>query len=253
MTLVAQKTLAVWKFASCGGCQLSVLEAVEHLGDLASSLSIAHFPEISRNVSDGPYDISLVEGSLATPHDLHKIQEVREKSEILVTMGTCAAAGGVQALGNGRRIEDFAAERYDRPAEYQHLDECLPIHQHVRVDHRLFGCPVTPEAVAALLRALLEGRQPETRLANVCTECRKKGFECVMTRQRTPCLGSATRAGCGALCPAYGRGCFGCFGPRDHANLSGLAHAWRRVGASDGQVVDTFRTFHAGDARLHGN
>lgn len=253
MTLIAQKTLAVWKFASCGGCQLSVLEAVEHLGDLAESLTIARFPEISRNVGDGPYDISLVEGSLATPHDLHTIAEVRAKSAILVTMGTCAASGGVQALGNGRRVDDFAAERYDRPAEYQHLDECVPIHQHVRVDHRLYGCPVTPEAVAALLRALLEGREPEVAHGNVCKECRAKGHECVMTTHHKPCLGAATRAGCGALCPAYGRGCFGCFGPRDHANLEGLARAWRRVGAAEGQLVDTFRTFHAGDERLHAN
>ena len=73
----SQPSLAVFKFASCDGCQLSLLDAEDELLTLAGKVRIAHFIEASSHVEPGPYDIALVEGSITTPHDQQRIREVR--------------------------------------------------------------------------------------------------------------------------------------------------------------------------------
>jgi coenzyme F420-reducing hydrogenase gamma subunit len=89
--------LAVWKFASCDGCQLTLLDCEDELLALADQVEIANFAEASSATTAGPYDVSLVEGSVTTPHDELRIREIRQQSKILVTIGACATSGGVQA------------------------------------------------------------------------------------------------------------------------------------------------------------
>ena len=107
--------LAVWKFASCDGCQLSVLSCEDELLKLAEQIEIAYFVEASSTVVKGPYDLSLVEGSITTPHDAERIQWVRRQSRFLVTIGACATAGGIQALRNFRDVKEYMSIVYARP------------------------------------------------------------------------------------------------------------------------------------------
>ncbi len=107
--------LAVWKFASCDGCQLSILDCEDELLAVASAVDIAYFPEATRAVMKGPYDLSLVEGSITTPHDAERIHQVRRQSRYLVTIGACATAGGIQALRNFRDVKRFLSIVYARP------------------------------------------------------------------------------------------------------------------------------------------
>jgi coenzyme F420-reducing hydrogenase gamma subunit len=208
---MAAPTLAVWKFASCDGCQLTLLNCEDELLAIAGAVQIASFTEASREVLPGPYDISIVEGSITTPSDAARIREVREKSRFLITIGACATAGGVQALRNFG--DDLAPVVYASPQYIDSLRTSTPIAEHVPVDFELRGCPIDKRQLIEVIAAFLAGRKPNVRAHSVCMECKRAGRVCVMVAHGTPCLGPMTQAGCGALCPSVSRGCYGCFGP----------------------------------------
>jgi sulfhydrogenase subunit delta len=236
--------LAVWKFASCDGCQLSLLDCEDELLAVAGAVEIANFPEASSDVSDGPYDLSLVEGSVTTPHDAERIQMVREQSKFLVTIGACATAGGVQALRNFAEVDDFIAAVYASPEYIKTLKTSTPISAHVPVDFELRGCPINKMQLVEVISAFLAGRKPAVAANSVCVECKQRLTTCVMV-QGTPCLGPVTHAGCGAICPAYRRGCYGCYGPMETPNTAALAKEWKLLGASDRDIQRAYHTFNA--------
>jgi coenzyme F420-reducing hydrogenase gamma subunit len=242
--MAAKPKLAVFKFASCDGCQLTLLDCEDELLDVAGRVEIANFPEASRAVVKGPYDLSLVEGSITTPHDAERIREVRKQSRLLITIGACATAGGIQALRNGRDIRELVRAVYPIPEYINALDTSTPIAQHVRVDLELRGCPISKAQLLETLSALLAGRRPNLATGSVCAECKARGTVCVAVARGTPCLGPVTQAGCGALCPAYLRGCFGCFGPMESPNTESLRRGWQALGVAGADVVRAFRTFN---------
>ncbi|MGV3532312.1 MAG: oxidoreductase [Chthoniobacteraceae bacterium] len=238
--------LAVWKFASCDGCQLSLLDCEDELLELAGAVEIANFVEASRAVVRGPYDLSLVEGSITTPHDAVRIHSIRRQSRYLVTIGACATAGGIQALRNFADVREFTRLVYPRPDYIQTLRTSTPIADHVRVDFELRGCPVNKAQLLEVISAFLAGRKPSTPPHSVCTECKRRGVVCVMVARGTPCLGPVTHAGCGALCPAHGRGCYGCFGPKETPNTASLSERMQdKLGTTDPELVRAYRTFNA--------
>ncbi len=237
--------LAVWKFASCDGCQLSLLDCEDELLTVAGAVDIANFPEASRAVAKGPYDISLVEGSITTPHDAERIHKIRRDSKCLITIGACATAGGIQALRNFRDVKEFVSIVYAHPEYIETLKKSTPIAEHVFVDFELRGCPVNKMQLVEVLNAFLNGRSPITPKHSVCMECKMRGAICVMTARGIPCLGPVTQAGCGALCPAYNRGCYGCFGPMETPNTRSLSDWWEQLGVTDPDLVRAFRGFNA--------
>jgi coenzyme F420-reducing hydrogenase gamma subunit len=238
--------LAVWKFASCDGCQLNVLNLEDELLALAGAVDIAYFLEASSAVTDGPYDLSLVEGSITTPSDAERIQEVRRTSKALVTIGACATAGGIQALRNFGDVREFSEVVYAQPDYIATLATSTPIAAHVPVDFELRGCPIDKGQLLEVVSALLSERRPRVRAHSVCVECKRRGTVCVMVAHGTPCLGPVTHAGCGALCPSYDRGCYGCFGPMETPDTPALSGRLRALGLDDRDLVRVYRTFNAG-------
>jgi coenzyme F420-reducing hydrogenase gamma subunit len=236
--------LAVWKFASCDGCQLTLLDCEDELLAIADHLEIALFHEASRAVVAGPYDLSLVEGSVTTAADVARIHEVRRESKVLVTIGACATAGGVQALRNFRNAAEMRSLVYAKPEYVDSLDTSTPISAHVPVDFELQGCPIDKRQLLEVLSAFLNGRRPNVPAHSVCLECKLRGNVCVMVLG-TPCLGPITHAGCGALCPSYARGCYGCFGPMETPNTRSLGRALRARGVAPRDLVRVLRTFNA--------
>ncbi len=236
--------LAVWKFASCDGCQLSLLDCEDELLAVADAVHIANFPEASRAVVEGPYDVSLVEGSVTTPHDLERIQEVRQQSKVLVTIGACATSGGIQALRNHRDHAGFVNAVYAHPEYIDSLATSTPIASHVKVDFELRGCPIDKYQLLEVLNALLNGRRPAISSHSVCVECKLRGTVCIMVAEGTACLGPVTHAGCNALCPSYRRGCFGCFGPSDSPRPEALAPVLEATGASPEELARLYSTFN---------
>lgn len=237
--------IGIFKFASCDGCQLSLLDAEDELLDVAGAVDIAYFPEASRAMGTGPYDIALVEGSITTHHDSERIQQVRRQSKTLVTIGACATSGGIQALRNWKDVGEFVRAVYATPAFISTLKSSMPIAEHVPVDFELRGCPINKYQLIELISATLAGRKPNIPTYSVCIECKRKGNVCLPVAKGTPCLGPVTQAGCGALCPSYDRGCYGCFGPMESANTTPLIHQFRALGESDAAISRAFRGFNA--------
>jgi sulfhydrogenase subunit delta len=237
--------IAVWKFASCDGCQLSLLDCEDELLAVVGEVEIANFPEASRAVAPGPYDISLVEGSITTPHDAERIHKIRRMSKVLVTIGACATAGGIQALRNFKDVKEFTSYVYATPDYISTLNKSTPISDHVFVNFELRGCPINKMQLVEVLSAFLNGRKPNTPPHSVCIECKQRGTVCVMVSQGVACMGPVTQAGCNALCPSYNRGCFGCYGPKETPNTSSLADWWSRQGMVSADLVRAFRGFNA--------
>ena len=215
--------LAVWKFASCDGCQLSLLDCEDELLSVADHINIANFPEASSKVEDGPYDLSLVEGSITTPEELQRIQDVRRQSRHLVTIGACATAGGIQALRNFTDVREYMDIVYASPEFISTLATSTPISEHVKVDFELRGCPINKHQLLEVIKAFLHNRRPNVPSHSVCIECKQRGTPCLTVAQGIACMGPVTQAGCGAICPAYSRGCYGCFGPMETPNTDALA------------------------------
>ena len=244
--------LAVWKFASCDGCQLTLLDCEDELLALAGEVEIAYFLEATpRRRSQGPYDLSLVEGSITTPHDAERIQEVRRASRQLVTIGACATAGGIQALRNFADVNEFISHRLrlarstSRRSRRRRRSRA-----HVQVDFELHGCPIDKRQLLEVITRVPRTAAGRTsRRHSVCMECKRRGTVCVMVAHGTPCLGPVTHAGCGALCPAYNRGCYGCFGPMETPNTvvadaaAAACSAW-----ATRDVERVFRTFNVDGA-----
>jgi len=245
MTATKKPKLAVWKFASCDGCQLSLLDCENELLAVTEHVTIANFPEASRAVVKGPYDVSLVEGSITTPHDAERIHKIRRMSKTLITIGACATAGGIQALRNFADVNEFVSVVYANPAYIETLGKSTPIADHVPVDFELRGCPISKYQLLELVSALLNNRKPNINKYSLCIECKMKGNVCVMVAGGIPCLGPVTQAGCGAICPSYDRGCFGCFGPMETPNTASLSARFGELNFGKDDIVRAFRGFNA--------
>lgn len=236
--------LAVWKFASCDGCQLSLLDCEDELLAIAGEIEIAYFLEATRHQVEGPYDLSLVEGSVTTSHDAERIRKVRQVSKHLVTIGACATSGGIQALRQYHDIGDLASIVYAKPEYLSTLATSTPISSHIKVDFELQGCPISKAQLLEVISAFLVGRKPQVPSHSVCIECKQRGTPCILVTQGTPCLGPITHAGCHALCPSYHRGCYGCYGPKETPNVASLAAWWEKLGVARADVVRALRTFN---------
>ena len=245
MKLNRKPKLAVWKFASCDGCQLSLLDCEDELLAVAGAVEIAYFPEASSHYGKGPYDLSLVEGSITTTHDAERIQQVRKQSKTLITIGACATAGGIQALRNFADVEEFTRIVYAHPEYIHTLQQSTPIAEHVKVDFELRGCPISKQQLLDVISAFLHGRKPNTPPHSTCIECKLRGNVCVMVAHGTPCLGPVTHAGCGSICPTFNRGCYGCFGPKETPNTASLNQQWVQIGASEEAVNRAYHSFNA--------
>ena len=237
--------LAVWKFSSCDGCQLSLLDCEEELLQLADAVEIAHFLEASRATSPGPYDLSLVEGSISTAEEQARIRWIRRQSHRLVTIGACATSGGIQALRNLLDFEQVVQQVYPEPGFVHSLETATAVSDHVAVDFELRGCPVDKGQLLELVNAFLNGRRPNIPEYSQCQECKAAGTVCVMVSRGEPCLGPVTQAGCGNRCPALGRGCYGCFGPAEQCNTAALSRRLRELGMDAASLRRYYRLFNA--------
>jgi len=237
------KKLAVFKLSSCDGCQLSLLDCEDELLALAGAVEIAHFLEASRAVRRGPYDLTLVEGSVSTPAEERRIRRIREQSRYLVAIGACATAGGIQALRSFAQVEDWKRLLYPHPEYLETLARAHPASHYVPVDFELRGCPVDKGQLLEVILAFLAGRRPAIPTHSVCVECKRAGYACLPVTQGTLCLGPLTQAGCGALCPGFRRGCYGCFGPTPGARLGTLERMLAGAGHSPERIQRALRTY----------
>jgi coenzyme F420-reducing hydrogenase gamma subunit len=241
----ARPKLAVWKFASCDGCQLSLLDCEDELLAIADAVEIAYFLEASSKVTEGPYDLSIVEGSITTETDRQRIHDVRMQSRHLITIGACATSGGIQALRNFADIDEYVAAVYAKPEYIDTLATSTPISDHVPVDFELRGCPINKVQLIEVITAFLADRRPNIPTHSVCVECKLRHNSCIMVTHGTPCLGPVTHAGCNAICPSYNRGCYGCYGPMEAPNMAAMTKLLLDQGMATIDIQRLLRTFNA--------
>lgn len=237
----AGPSLAVFKFASCDGCQLSLLNLDAALLSLVERFDVRLFREATSREREGPYDLALVEGSITTAEDARRIRVVRAQCRTLVAIGACATSGGIQWLRELADVDAWKASIYAEPGRIDALPSSTPISDHVRVDHALEGCPVSSDQLLRVLTRALLGAAPDLPRSSVCMECKRAGHACVVVTRGLPCMGPVTRAGCGALCPGMGRDCYACFGPKDDPNPEALVAAFERSGLPRADAVRRLR------------
>jgi len=238
--------LAVHKFTSCDGCQLAFLNLGEPLVDLAGLVDIIHFPEAGPVDPDAQVDVAFVEGSISTEDEVERILTVRRNSRFLISIGACATSGGLQALRNIGDGDAWIREIYPQPEHLRSLDHSDPISAHVRADLELWGCPVNSRQVLAAVKALLFGVKPVEQHDRVCMECKRRQVVCVMVSKGIPCMGPVTLSGCGALCPAFGRDCYACYGPSENINPTALNHRFNGLGLLPAEIYRRFASIQNG-------
>ena len=236
--------VAVHKFSSCDGCQLAFLNLGTDLLLLSELVDIKHFAEAGVIDEAGHVDIAFVEGSISTQKEQQRIQEVRKNSDYLITIGACATSGGIQALRNMNDGKAWLEAVYAMPEYIDSLEKVSPIAEHVKVDFELWGCPVSSEQVVTTIRALLSGVTPKDNTEKVCMECKRKNNICTLVTKGEPCLGPVTKAGCGAICPAFGRGCYSCYGPSANANTASMSQRLIGLGLIPKQVSQAYQLFN---------
>lgn len=246
LTPSTKPRIAVHKFSSCDGCQLAFLNAGEALLELAQLVEFVHFAEAGLLDEHAKVDIAFVEGSISTPEELKRIQAVRDHSRFLITIGACATAGGIQALRNLHNAQEWITAIYSKPEFISALPTATPVADHVRVDFELWGCPVSTAQVMAALRSLLYGVTPVDHNESVCLSCKRSGAVCVLVARREPCMGPVTRTGCGALCPRYGRDCYGCYGPNENPNTEALGRRFAGFGLLPEHIARRFAFINNG-------
>ncbi len=243
---LSKPKVAVHKFSSCDGCQLALLNLGDTLLQLSEMVEFVHFAEAGPVNAEATADIAFVEGSVSTPDDKSRIERIRANSRFLVTIGACATAGGIQALRNFADAKQWVAAIYAKPEYIRLLDRSTPIAEHVKVDLELWGCPVNARQVLGALRALLFGVTPAEEQDKVCLECKRGQTVCVMVAKGLPCMGPVTRTGCGALCPRFGRDCYGCYGPAENANTASLSRRFEGLGLMPDATARRFHFINCG-------
>ena len=250
---MSRPRIGVFKFTSCDGCQLALLNLDEELLDLLALSDMAYFREAADIPLRGQFDIGIVEGSISTGKQKHEIMEVRERARVLITIGACATSGGLQALRNWANITDFTKYVYPSPDLIDALSTSAPVSEHVYVDYELWGCPINKDALSETLISFLTGKRPGIPVYSLCMDCKMKGIPCILVSGGEPCLGPVTKAGCGVLCPSFDRPCYGCFGPKEGANIDSLLARFQGMGLSRKETVlllDKMNTYAYRKARI---
>ena len=243
--------VAVHKFSSCDGCQLAFINLGEDLLTLSGLVDILHFAEAGPLDEDAKVDIAFIEGSISASHDIERIKKIRDNSTYLITIGSCATSGGIQALRNMADTQQWIEGIYANPAVIDTLDNSSPIKDYVKVDLELWGCPVSKKQIITATRALLFGVLPVEEHDKVCMECKRQQTVCVMVTKKEPCMGPVTSTGCGALCPSVGRDCYGCYGPAENPNTQAMANRLEGLGLIKDETARRFLFINSGAEAFH--
>ncbi|HDN17729.1 MAG TPA: oxidoreductase [Candidatus Bathyarchaeota archaeon] len=234
--------IGVFKFTGCAGCQMAIIHLEERLLDIFGGVEIRYFKMATSRNPGGPYDISLIEGSVSTPEEIKEIKEIRKNSRYLVALGTCAVYGGVQAMRNPFKEIDVEKKVYEKP-EYIMSLESKGIDEYVDVDGYIYGCPINVEEAVFLIKSLLLGFQPYYPEYSVCVECKMKGNECLLLKRGEKCIGPITRGGCDAICTTNKFPCQGCRGPLYGTNIDGLFQKLSKMGIDREEVINIMRKY----------
>lgn len=241
--------VAVFDFTSCEGCELQLANKEDTLVEFLSAIELVEFREISSDHGDD-YDIAMVEGSITRSDEIERLLKIRDKARVLVALGTCACFGGVNKLKNAFDLNDANREVYG--SRSKETLQARAVHEVVKVDLKIPGCPVSKEEVERVVQHIVWDVPFHFPAYPVCLECKQAFTVCVCDIESPGavpdgrgqlCLGPITRAGCNAPCPAGGLGCWGCRGPAEDANIDSFLTIAREKGFTDREIEERFEFF----------
>jgi len=226
--------IAFFDFTSCEGCQLTVIDSLQTHPDLLDMIEIVQFREaMSEKAED--YHIAFIEGSCTRESDETRLKEIRERADIVVALGACAHIAGINAIRNIQPLQQVKETVYEDKGDWYETYQPRPIHAVIHVDYVIPGCPIDRTEFIRTVTTLLQGREPRLPDYAVCVECKARETVCVYARGEI-CLGPISRAGCGAICPAYGFGCVGCRGLYSNPNIESMQAVLNEYGRSMEEV-----------------
>lgn len=241
MTISKKPKIAFFDFTGCEGCQLTVIDTLQTNPQLLDIVEVVQFREAMREKGQD-YDIAFIEGSYTRMADESRLKTIREQAKIVVTLGSCAHLGGVNAARNRRSSKEVHRIVYGPASKAQASHNALPILAIIPVEYIIPGCPIDRREFAQVLKALVQRQMPSLPEYPICMECKLQENVCLVKRG-IPCLGPVTRAGCGAICPTFGTGCEGCRGLVSEPNLAWLQSASKKFGVTEPQAETAERLF----------
>jgi len=241
---MSKPTVGIFGLTGCAGDQLAILNCEDRLLDLVALIDVRDFlMASSENQTDCALDVALVEGAVLTSRDAERLRAIRQRSKMLVALGTCAVWGGVAAMDRGSDRGQLIEEVYGDVGHGYDSTHAQALREIVRVDLNITGCPIEKEHFLAAIAALLNGDVPAYPEYPVCTECRMRENNCLLIEHGLPCCGPVTSAGCDARCPDLRVPCVGCRGPIADANPTALLEALEQKGFDRRQIAARLRTF----------
>jgi coenzyme F420-reducing hydrogenase gamma subunit len=236
--------VAFFDFASCEGCQLTVVDSLQTHLDLLEMVEIVQFREAMTEKGQD-YQIAFVEGSCTREQDEGRLFKIREQADLVVALGACAHTGCVNSLKNIQpSLEEVREYVYGDKAEWYDTYPVRPISAVIDIDAFIPGCPIDREEFVKVVKNVLLGKRPGIPDYPVCVECKLKENVCLLLEGK-PCLGTITRAGCDAICPTYGDGCEGCRGLIPHPNENAMKDVLDDAGLTVDEIMSRFTMFNA--------
>jgi len=239
---MAKPRVAFFDFSCCEGCQLCAIDlTAEQLLDLLAVIDIVEFREAISEQSDS-YDIAIVEGSITRDSDIPRLKKIRETAKLLITLGACSTISGINALKNFQTKDEYQKDVYpDNPGKYE-TTTAKAIHEVVKVDAFIPGCPIDTGEFVRVVKNLVLGKNPDIPTYPVCVECKRNDNICVYEKG-IQCLGPVIRAGCNARCPSNGGYCFGCRGLIPDPNLNSQQDIMQQYNLTFDQMKEKFKLF----------
>lgn len=238
----AKPKVAFFDFTDCEGCQLQFANIGTTLLDLTELVDIVNFREIMSEAGED-YDVAVIEGAITTDNDVKRIKKIREKAKVLVTLGACATIGGVNGIKN-RASLDLAKQRvYGNKADIINTIKTMPVHEVVKVDYEINGCPVYVPEVLAVLKSVLMGKPYVVPNYPVCVECKMNENVCRYEKDQE-CMGPVTRAGCNSWCVNNGNRCYGCRGLVDKPASDAAKDILTKYGIKLEDILNSFTLYN---------
>ena len=242
--------IAVFAFTSCEGCSLMILNLEDEMLDLLGKVELVNFREAIDERRDD-FDIAIIDGAITMEHEVHELKEIRARAKVLIAMGACAVQGGLYYLKNYHDPEFASKYVYGDKAGCFVSLPVRPVSHYVSVDYNLYGCPMDKREFVEVVRSLMLVKKPNIPNYPICNECRMAENVCVFDKGQY-CFGPISRAGCGAICPAHGRGCCGCRGLVDKPFVLSHRNILKERGMDVDEMLERFREFNGYWEDTHG-
>ncbi len=229
-------------FTCCEGCQLQVLNCEDELLDILGAVDIVQFREA---IDDREWacDIAFVEGAFSRECDRARLEKIRANATYVVALGACATTGGLNVLKNYKGVEESMKTVYGKDYKQYETCEVQAIHDVIKVDFKVHGCPIPKQEFLEVVKSLLAGRKPQIPDYPVCVECKLRENVCLYHKGQY-CMGVVARAGCNAWCPSYGGRCYACRGLISDPNNGGAKDVLDEFGLTMEQIMTEFRLFN---------